>query len=251
MDVPGVTTSSTLTALLRGTLVDPADITARLVYADCLSENDQHERAELIRVQVELSRTNPAILEMVRGIPKREWDAPEYSRVKELLNREDELLDSLIVSPDDPTWRNGFARNVWLGVYGENVGHIQRVYTNGFVSRVSLPTSLFLAHAATLFAAHPITSVTLTDREPASGGTVTGSNHGWWRATLAIIEADGQDRDLIPARLWEFISSTIAPSFWKCFPTRSLALSALSLACVNYGRQLADLPPLNDNTPAG
>lgn len=43
-------------ALLAAIIAHPAEDTPRLVYADWLDENGQHERAEFIRVQVELSR---------------------------------------------------------------------------------------------------------------------------------------------------------------------------------------------------
>lgn len=42
-------------AFLAAILAEPADDTVRLVYADWLQENGQPERAEFIRVQVELS----------------------------------------------------------------------------------------------------------------------------------------------------------------------------------------------------
>lgn len=45
--------------LLQSILAAPADDTARLIYADWLQENGQEERAEFIRVQVELAQMNP------------------------------------------------------------------------------------------------------------------------------------------------------------------------------------------------
>jgi len=43
-------------ALLRAFIADPADDTVRLAYADWLDEHDEPERAEFIRVQIELAR---------------------------------------------------------------------------------------------------------------------------------------------------------------------------------------------------
>src|SRR5579872_702669 len=43
--------------LLRAILENPADDSARLVYADWLDEHGQSERAEFIRVQIELQTT--------------------------------------------------------------------------------------------------------------------------------------------------------------------------------------------------
>lgn len=48
-------TTDTGDILLRAILSDRDDDTARLVYADWLTDNDQQERAEFIRVQVELA----------------------------------------------------------------------------------------------------------------------------------------------------------------------------------------------------
>ncbi len=256
--------SPTLTALLRGILVDPADITARLVYADCLDEHSQHERAELIRVQVEMSR--------YRRI-REEWDERRKTRPFMLPFAGNCDCNYLLKEHRPCTFCVTRYREHSLfrfmgtpGFFSELPGDYRTAdaprsqittadgitydIANGFVSRVSLSTSLFLTHAAALFAAHPLTSVTLTDREPATGGTVTGSSHGWWRATIGIDESSGQERDLVPASLWEVIQSRETPSRWKLFPTRLLALSALSFACVSYGRSLASLPPLNDNAPA-
>jgi uncharacterized protein (TIGR02996 family) len=51
------TTMSEEAALLRAIYANPDDDTPRLVYADWLDEHGQPERAEFIRVQVELART--------------------------------------------------------------------------------------------------------------------------------------------------------------------------------------------------
>lgn len=45
-------------ALVAAMVADPADDTVRLAYADYLEENGEGERAELVRVQVELARMN-------------------------------------------------------------------------------------------------------------------------------------------------------------------------------------------------
>ena len=51
--------SSGLQALLAAIVADPADDTARLVYADCLQENGNFTRAEFIRLQIEAERLHP------------------------------------------------------------------------------------------------------------------------------------------------------------------------------------------------
>src|SRR5690349_19170012 len=61
-------------ALLAAIWEDPYDDSVRLVYADWLDENGQPERAEFIRVQIELARFD-------------EWDEPPPA----LKLRQDEL----------------------------------------------------------------------------------------------------------------------------------------------------------------
>jgi len=57
-------------ALLAAILADPADDTARLVYADWLTENGDGDRGEFIRVDIELKRTPPVTDEDER----RPWE---------------------------------------------------------------------------------------------------------------------------------------------------------------------------------
>src|SRR5688572_4949120 len=48
-----------LRALLASIVADPADDTARPVYADCLQEHGNTPRADFIRLQVEAERLRP------------------------------------------------------------------------------------------------------------------------------------------------------------------------------------------------
>ena len=66
-------------ALLAAIRAHPDDDTARLVYADWLDEHSQPERAELIRVQVNLARTRGTI---ESATERREW----HTRMRALLH---------------------------------------------------------------------------------------------------------------------------------------------------------------------
>ena len=55
-EAPTAKAAQDFESLLRGAFGEPADDTARLVLADYLEENDQPDRAALIRVQCELAR---------------------------------------------------------------------------------------------------------------------------------------------------------------------------------------------------
>src|SRR5678815_3911516 len=96
--------------LLAAILADPAADMPRLAYADCLEESGQPERAEFIRVQVELARwggCNWKTKHVRAGyVECEQWNeflgegqvmtwCPTCVRNNELRRRERELLDGL------------------------------------------------------------------------------------------------------------------------------------------------------------
>ncbi len=101
--------------------------------------------------------------------------------------------------------------------------------------------------ARDLFAAHPVTRVVLTDREPSAWEFPgTPAVFAWHRHPFA---AGGfTDPDDLPFGLWDRVESASVESGrveggrWKRFATLAAALDALSAACVAYGRKLAGLP---------
>jgi uncharacterized protein (TIGR02996 family) len=116
-------------SFLDAIAAQPDDDAVRVVYADWLEENGQSERAEFVRVQVELA-----------GLPvgdERNWD---------LCRRERQLL-----------WRHGkhWARPLRRVV---RRWHFRR----GFVEGVVLPARDFLKHSNDLFQLAPIRHVRLT-----------------------------------------------------------------------------------------
>jgi uncharacterized protein (TIGR02996 family) len=120
-------------ALLAAILADPADDTARLVFADCLTENGEGDRGEFIRVEVELARTPPLTEDDER-------------RRKVLLTRRDELFKQ--------------HSRAWLEPF---VPHARDVkFERGFVQSLEVPGNLFLQHAGRWFALTPLTRVKFT-----------------------------------------------------------------------------------------
>jgi hypothetical protein len=88
--------------------------------------------------------------------------------------------------------------------------------------------------ARELFAAHPLTRVVLTDREPTYGQS------GWYWMT-------GNNRpDETPYRITKHFQKR--HKGYTRFATRDDALTALSDACCAYGRGLAGLRPLTAPT---
>jgi uncharacterized protein (TIGR02996 family) len=90
-------------ALLQGVLDAPADDAPRLVYADWLDDHGQAERADLIRLQIDLARTP-------RADPRRqEWQRRE----KEILDRHAyEWAAPLGASVTQWAFRRGFIERV-------------------------------------------------------------------------------------------------------------------------------------------
>jgi uncharacterized protein (TIGR02996 family) len=113
--------------LLANVIESPDDDTIRLIYADWLHDNDRPERAELIRVQVELARTE-------------EW-TPRHA---ELSAREEALL----------TPKNLKAWAVSLGF-----NHYPANFRRGFVERDYFSPSKFMKLAPDIFDRAPLRRV--------------------------------------------------------------------------------------------
>lgn len=146
-------------------------------------------------------------------------------------------LATLFGGGECPTCRGrGYNRRTDIpGVYNDEPGH-------------TLPcpacrgTGTTEGVAKELFAAQPVTAVTLTDREPDHLAYMTPTSFGWWQEQPAVRFTADANRDALPEALWEFFEW----DQFKCaeFPTRDAALQALSDACVALGRKLAGLTPL-------
>jgi uncharacterized protein (TIGR02996 family) len=118
-------------ALLQGVLDAPDDDAPRLVYADWLEDDGQSERAELIRVQIELERLAP-------------YDAGHArlaARASALLRRYDEQW-----RPPLPGWA---ADRTWDG------------WRRGFLDRVAVAARYYVSTGAVLCEAAPLRAVRL------------------------------------------------------------------------------------------
>ncbi|MFO0845576.1 MAG: TIGR02996 domain-containing protein [Gemmataceae bacterium] len=116
-------------AFLAAIRDEPDEDLPRLAYADWLDEHGQAERAEFIRVQVELSH----------GVRDAGVSAG-------LLRRQRELLAG--------------RREEWLGPLKRLAPGA--VFERGFVCHVSMTAEKFLANAPKILAAHPITRLHFT-----------------------------------------------------------------------------------------
>ena len=117
-------------ALLKAVLADPDDDAPRLIYADWLDENGQAERAEFIRVQCELARTDD--------------DDPRWP---DLEAREAQLLRDFSPSWDDVRMSHRMCEHP--------------IFRRGFLNDVDLTANQFFAKGEELFRLFPIRQVRL------------------------------------------------------------------------------------------
>ena len=218
-------------SLLRAILLHPKEDTPRLMYADYLDEQGDAARAEFIRVQCELARLPkpPAPESPARAI----WSAMECGlRYIALDSRAWDL------------WQANY--KAWEGVPGM-ANHITRsCIRRGFIEELWPRAEYFLANAASIFAAHPVTSVRLTDREPYQG-TFT-NQHGnptWGLAGKRYWLWDHERENVstnyaLPLDIYKLLGASVSP-WHKQYLSREGALDALSDACVAHGRKLAGL----------
>ena len=125
--------------LLRAILADPADDTPRLVYADWCDENGEPERAEVIRLGVEVGRL---------GLP--DGPCPPGCPCGGAGNRA-----AALVAERGDVWNPRLR--------GERPGGLSFSWRRGFPDELHCTLADFERHAADVFARHPVTAVTLFD----------------------------------------------------------------------------------------
>lgn len=139
-------------ALLAAILADPAEDTHRLVYADCIEE-EQPERAEFIRLQIKMARCR--MCHKKDGSERRDSFAANCGRCRPGRRRERELYE--------------FADH-W--VVAELVGKVMWRWSRGFINYIhAIDWSDWSQHADAILAQQPIERVRLTTRPEVFGRT--------------------------------------------------------------------------------
>jgi uncharacterized protein (TIGR02996 family) len=161
-------------AFLAAICERPDDDTPRLIYADWLDDHGQPERAEFIRVQVELARL-PREEEWVTGrrVPRRD------SRWARLRRREQQLEDA---HSED-----------WLRHLPRPPGVSWRQFERGFAAEVVAEVGALEQHQATIFKASPVTAVRLRGR-PSAFDVAEATSLAWVRflaVTFDRLDAGG------------------------------------------------------------
>lgn len=248
------------TAILASILAVPDDDLPRLALADWLDEHSEGERAEFIRIGIEIERLHGTACRLhdpVTTLPII------HGPIYDLRQRERAI------------WREWSRRWFGWGTGTENFGsaltpnEVDPRVRRGFVAEVRMPVAAFLSAAKGLFSTHPVERVVLTDREPGGiryGVTVdlpgpyqTGPGAGqvgygtFWRWFMENEMAGGvaDNPTVLPGAIWRLFhdypphsTSILRRTLGWEFASRDEALVALSHACVAYGRGLAGLPPL-------
>lgn len=246
-------------ALLESVRANPDDDAIRLIISDWLEENGEEERAEFIRVQIELAKNNPFGGGKKYG-ERRDW----------LRHREVHLLN---LGPggggricQSGNWWKWGGRDINLGRRDMSDSHrITRLFSRGFLAEVHLSCREFMGGtcdasdprnggicpqckgtghiegvARELFLAHPITTVRLIDKRP---GTFRGLACFFWEPGISFNDPRQLPFSLTESVKWE--SYFYGGLLIYRFDTEAAALDALSAACVSYGRSLVGLPALD------
>jgi hypothetical protein len=119
----------------------------------------------------------------------------------------------------------------WLARLAADLRAARCDLEGGLVARVELPLATFRATAAGLFAAHPVTSVGLSDRRPAM---FPGGRWYWFFEADAPHGPHDLPMELCPDGIEHF----------DVYRTEEQAQAAVSAWCVKHGRRLAGLPAM-------
>lgn len=249
----------------------PGDDAPRLIFADWLEEHGECERAEFIRIQLELAN-HPRQVEWLRQMPIEQWSGCEV---------EGRLLKRLVIARrrERELFRLSGPAGWWGDLPGayRSTGDDLRIETangwsfgvrRGFVASIRctlaqwcdrpceygygpLPgrhenctrccgTGTTEGHAGEVSLHHPIESVTLTDRRPLASRTATQPGYAYW-STGATDGANAAFVHILPADLFRHLEGVVISnaSGWVAYPTESDALTALDRAAARLGRKRA------------
>lgn len=237
-------TTDTLPALLRAVCLRPHDTDVRLVYADALEESGDVERAEFIRVQIELAGfTAPKT-----GVICCEGKGPpaEAGRRKKcrcqpcvLRRRERELFDY----GRDQFWFSDVCSHFAELRHGPVLGlesYDQKYIPNstssalltarrGFVEEVACDLATWLTHGPQIVLASPVVAVTVSNVD-----VYTHEPPSPLRGCFVLRRDVGNE-------LWSLIQPDDSQVVSPLYPDRKTALNSLSTTAIRWARIEAKL----------
>lgn len=211
----------------------PEDDGPRHIYADYLDTRGNHERAEFVRVQIELA--NLALSPAEQSLSKE-----GLGRHAALRRREHKLLYPTVGVHDeyvghrggDGTHQKWFELPLLLGM--------KHKVTRGFISKVNLAMADFMQHAEAIFRRNPIEMVEISDRAPEEHTLPMEHDFFWVVHPYPNGIEDDDRRHFLPWDLWELLDGRkTSPSprgRAARYETEKEANEALSRACVAFGR---------------
>lgn len=237
---------STRDALLKAVLASPDDDLPRLAFADHLDElaGGSSPRAELIRFMCHYKNSYAETggrtdLVSMFGIPVHEWFPKLPASVNAVVSRG--FISEIHCTLAD--WCGGRC-----DVCDGSGGIREHLPDGGF--RVPLcercgGQGRTAGIGPRLVREHPVRVVTLTDRDLADDRYFTDLNPEyqtqWWWTRL---RPDSATRGL-PPELWQYVSIPTSDTQGRrsvTYPTRELALSALSEACLKWAKSQPEVP---------
>jgi uncharacterized protein (TIGR02996 family) len=214
--------------LLLDILTNPKEDDLRLIYADWLDDQGDVDRAEFIRVQIELETLNKR-LQSTEDCLDVECDGCHERRGLDIRLQDVWYPPGKgFVQPIETwNWRLTEVSPGELTSYG--------VVTRGFVSKIVCTCDEFMKYAEKLFTSHPIEEVVLTDREPYYTEYQADEGHSFYDNTKVIVITHPESN--LPNELYELLEGHSRQNkHVKFYKERIEANFALSRACVRYGR---------------
>ncbi len=202
-------------ALLQAIIENPDADLPRLVYADWIEEHgSDSERAEFIRVQIELPNRGPDFLKQY----DREWELIEQ--------KTNEWFPDFEIT-NNPEW---FDEPHCEGNKPEQWALLCR----GFLDRVACTMSYWVEHGPKLIREHPIQIVMITDKRTWN----VGREFTWFDDGDIVDATDG-----LPECIYYFLEGYTSRGGnyeWKAYKTEEEADSAFSTACLKWAKQQKD-----------
>jgi uncharacterized protein (TIGR02996 family) len=207
----------------------PDDDGLRLEWADIAERYERKERAEFVRVQVELADLGPR--EHVRD-PGSIVELNVYARRESRNDRRMELRQRETALFHEHWRETGWGHGVLSDYFRTTIDPSTFVgrtdacalLRRGFISAVSLTLQQAREHLPTICREHPVTSVTITDCEPGYVERDPGFNNWTW-----FNNESRPRRSTIPRDIWMLVEGG-----W--FSTEENAMLALSRAVLKWAK---------------
>lgn len=216
---------------LADVLAHPESDACRLIYADWLDEQGREERAEFIRVQIELAWVGgqcPQCAAARQGLQHTNGPCRCVPERRHLRQRERQLLNdpSAVAVP----WGPGAPPGTGF------LAPIAWTHRRGFLASVRLGTEQWLRDGPLFVSRCPLEWVSLADRSPLDTyphGGPTGC-HLWFKRTYRWVEGNPSVAD-VPSQFWPHLPD--GGTGTSRHRTKEAALAALSDAALAWARR--------------